>query len=318
MKKFIVAGFIVAVCLLVIPLLSAKNKKSSAVRVAATVKEVKENLPEVKGDSFRIKVGDKVETLSAQEYLIGVVSAEMPASFEDEALKAQTVAAYSFALYRKQRNKDKDFDLTDSYKTDQSYLTPDALKEKWGEAYGEKTKKIKAAVLAVEGEYLSYEGEPALALYHAVSSGVTNACKDVFGSDLPYLVPADSQSDTLSPDYSATFVFSDSELNEKLASLKKQTGTNLLTSLTADKNGLVREALFAGETVSGSKISGLLGLPSPNFVFEYKDGPYTFTSKGRGHGVGLSQYGANQMALTGSNYREILAHYYKGAKLQKN
>lgn len=116
MKKFMIAGFIVAVCLLVIPLLSGKNKKSAAVPAAATVKTVKEKLPAAEKTTFRIKVGDKVETLSAEEYLLGVVSAEMPASFEAEALKAQTVAACSFALYRKQKNKDNEYDLTDSYK----------------------------------------------------------------------------------------------------------------------------------------------------------------------------------------------------------
>lgn len=321
MKKTVITGLIVAFCLLIIPISFAKKENLPALKTAAAAK-VKADLPKQaqngaddSGVSFRIKTQDKVVTLSAREYTAGVVAAEMPVSFGAEALKAQAVAAYSFALYKKARRQNEEYDLTDSFKTDQSYLDAAALKSKWGDSYEENIKIIEAAADAVSGEYLESGGEPALALYCSLSSGKTNSCEDVFGSKLSYLVPVDSVCDTLSPDYKSVLSFSEDELNEKLSSLKKATGGNLLTEIKTADSGVVTEIKFAGVSVSGVKLAGLLGLPSPNFTAEYSSGKYTLVCFGRGHGVGLSQYGANYMANTGSTYREILAHYYPGTEL---
>ena len=326
MKKIAVTGFIVAVCMLLIPLSAPKSKKESvkrsvAVQTSAKNEEVlaqKEEKPlgqKSEEVTFRIKTKDKVINLSAYDYIIGVVAAEMPASFEAEALKAQSVAAYSFALYKKERASG-DFDLTDSYKTDQSYCGEAALKEKWGDSYEKSIDKIKSAVSAVEGEYLSFDGEAALALYHSLSSGKTNSCFDVFGSEIPYLVSVNSKSDALSPDGRTVAVFKKDELNKKLSEIAKAEGGNLITDIKSTDNGFVKEIKFAEKSVSGVTFAGLLGLCSPNFTVKYSEGKYTFTCTGRGHGVGMSQYGANQMALSGSSYREILAHYYPGTTLE--
>ena len=323
MKKIVITGFIVTLCMLLIPLSAGKGKKTNETRAVAAVKtDVKEEtVSEETGEetggtvTFRIKTKDKIITLSAYNYIIGVVAAEMPPSYGAEALKAQSVAAYSFALYKKERASGA-FDLTDSYKTDQSYLSEAALKEKWGDAYQKSIENVKAAVSAVEGEYLSFEGKPALTLYHALSPGKTNSCLDVFGSDISYLKGVNSKSDALSPDSKTVFKFSEEELDKKLSSLGKAKGKDAFSDLSAAGNGFVKEIKFGGKSVSGVTLAGLLGLCSPNFTVEYSSGEYVFTCAGRGHGVGMSQYGANQMALSGSGYREILAHFYPGTTLK--
>lgn len=325
MKKFLITGFIIAACMLVIPLLFAKKPESAAKPAVASAREraeeaAKTQKSEMKNSSgiFRIKTGDKIENLPADDYIFGVVAAEMSPASEPEALKAQSVAAYSFALYRKRSRQNADYDLTDSYKTDQSYLSVAALKEKWGEAYEENAAKIKSAVSAVSGQYLSYSGAPALALYHSLSSGKTNPCADVFGSDLPYLKSVESKSDVLSPNYKSVFSLSSDELNRKLADIAAASGGDLFSEPRVAENGLVKEIKFAGVSVSGTKLSGLLGLSSPNFTVEYASGAYTFTCLGRGHGVGMSQYGAQQAALAGADWREILSHYYPGTIIKEN
>ncbi|MBO4734090.1 MAG: SpoIID/LytB domain-containing protein, partial [Clostridia bacterium] len=274
MKKTVITGLIVAFCLLIIPISFAKKGNLPALKTAAAAK-VKADLPKQTQNgaddssvSFRIKTKDKVVTLSAREYIVGVVAAEMPVSFGAEALKAQAVAAYSFALYKKASRQNEEYDLTDSFKTDQSYLDAAALKSKWGDSYEENIKIIGAAADAVAGEYLESGGEPALTLYCSLSSGKTNSCEDVFGSKLSYLVPVDSFCDTLSPDYKSVLSFSEDELNEKLSSLKQATGGNLLTEIKTADSGVVTEIKFAGVSVSGVKLAGLLGLPSPNFTAE--------------------------------------------------
>ena len=323
MKKTVLTGFIIGLCLLIIPLVNikgeTKDKKAEVLQTLAKAEKADTSAPQPEDRFFRIKTANGIKVLSEEDYIIGVVSAEMPASFGIEALKAQSVAAYTFALYKKEQNKGGEYDLTDSYRTDQSYLSPDALKEKWGEEYENKTAIIKEAVSATAGEYLSFGGEVALTLYHALSSGFTNSCADVFGSKLPYLISVDSQSDKLSPDYQSVFSFSADELTEKLAEIKKaNVSENLFSGIKTAKSGLVKEIKYAGEKVTGAKICELLSLPAPTFSVEYSEGGYTFTCLGRGHGVGMSQYGAGQFAQTGSTYREILAHYYPGTELVKS
>ena len=325
MKKAVITSFIVALCLLIIPLISVKKEipgeNSNTVAVSARAEKADKSgvSPTYAETVFRIKTDSEIKNITATEYITGVVAAEMPSTYHTEALKAQCVAAYTFALYRQSARAGEEYDLTDSFKTDQSFLDEAKIKEKWGEAYDEKIKTVREAVNATAGEYLSSGGAPALTLYHALSPGITNSCADVFGGDLPYLVPVESEGDKLSPDYKSVFSFSAGELTEKLSSLGKHTSNdeNLLSEINTAKSGYVISLKYGGEKVSGSKIAGLLALPSGTFTVDFSGGAYTFTCLGRGHGVGLSQYGANRMAESGSSYKEILFHYYPGTKLEK-
>ena len=225
MKKIILAGFIVALCLLIIPLSSIKSEEKAVQTVAKNPVSENNTSPEAESNTkigditFKIKTESGICELTAEEYIKGVLAAEMPVDFNIEALKAQSVAAFTFALYRKNENRYDGYDLTDSYKTDQSYISEEKQKEKWGESYKEKLAKITEAVDKTVGMYLSFEGKPALTLYHALSSGITNSCADVFGKDVAYLVSVDSEGDKLCPDYKSVFSFSADELKHKLSEL---------------------------------------------------------------------------------------------------
>ena len=330
MKKAVITSFIVALCLLIIPLINIKKEKtddaSNTVAVSARAENSADSnsveLTDSKGADeivFRVKTDSEIKNIPAKEYITGAVAAEMPVSYHIEALKAQCVAAYSFALYRQAARQNEEYDLTDSFKTDQSFLSADSLKEKWGNAYDEKIKIISTAVNDTFGEYLSFDSKPALTLYHALSSGETNSCADVFGGDLPYLVSVESEGDKLSPDYKSVFSFSTDDLTQKLSDINRPDGTseNLFRGINTAKSGCVLSLKYGGKEVSGSKVASLLSLPSATFTVAFSDGSYTFTCLGRGHGVGMSQYGANRMADGGSSYKEILAHYYPGTKIDK-
>ena len=321
MRKTVFAALIIAAVMLVVPLFNIKNEettdKMQTLPTAATAKEKAENKEQPESRVFRIKTEKGIQTIPEEEYIIGVVAAEMPYTYNIEALKAQSVAAYTFALYRKAGRQNEDYDLTDSYKTDQSFIPIDRLKEKWADGYEEKISVIKKAVSETAGEYLAFSGEVALALYHSLSGGTTNACADIFGGEPPYLTLVDSQWDKLSPDYKSVFSFSADELVNKLSSVKKATADGNLFGNAKTAGVAVKEIEYAGKAVTGSQLCSLLELPSPNFTVEYSDGAYTFTCFGKGHGVGMSQYGANYLANAGSDYKQILSHYYPGTELKK-
>lgn len=321
MKKVILTSVIVALSLLIIPLKNINNNLSDNVSVSAKADKVlKDEYTESQSEeTFRIKTGDTVIEISAKDYITGVVSAEMSYADNIEALKAQCVAAYSFALCRKAERKNEEYDLTDSYKTDQSYLSIDALKEKWGENYEENIKKIREAVNDTYGERLVFENQTALTLYHAVSSGVTNSCADVFGSDKPYLTSVLCEEDKLSANYKSVFSFNSDELTQKLSSLTeaKPSGDSLFSDIKRAKSGFIKSINYAGKEVSGSEVARLLSLNSANFEIAFSDNSYTFTCIGHGHGVGMSQYAAGVMAQNGSDYKEILARFYPNTELKK-
>ena len=324
MKKVITTSVIVALSLLIIPFKNLKNNSADVVETSAKIiseQKGEDTDNEEKGSvSFRIKTDDGIIVLDAKDYITGVVAAEMPVSYGIEALKAQSVAAYSFALYRKQSNGKKEYDLTDSYKTDQSYLSDSALEEKWGDGYGENIKIIKEAVEETANEYLSFKGQPALTLYHSLSSGVTNSCLDVFGSDVPYLTSVVCEEDKLSNNYKSVFSFSADELKEKLSYLgaKVKSGENFFSAILTSESGFVKSIKYGDFQTTGSEVASILSLPSATFTVEFNDNAYTFYCLGHGHGVGMSQYAAGRMAEQGSNYKEILEKFYPGTQLQKN
>ena len=322
MKSTVITSIIVALCLLIIPfsgLGSGQTAKetSAAAPYAPYFSDNGGVSTDEAGDVyFRIKTDEGITEMPADDYIFGVVAAEMSPLSPKEALKAQCVAAYSFALYRKSARQSEEYDLTDSYKTDQSYLSDEKLRERWGENYDSYAGNIRTALGEVGGEYLSCGGAPALALYHALSSGKTNACEQVFGSGKPYLVSVESECDKLSPDYKSVFSFSADELKAKLSSVCGTAGEgNIFSDVKTSDSGLVLSLNCGENTVSGGTVAALLELPSATFSIEYAENAYTFTCLGRGHGVGMSQYGAEYLAKGGSTYREILSHYYKGAEL---
>ena len=272
-------------------------------------------------DVFRILIKEtgKVENLDADTYITGVVAAEMPALYETEALKAQAVAAYTYACRKRSASADKKYDLTDDPNSDQCYISTEEMQKKWGEHTQEYTKKISEAVKAVSGKYLDYKGTPAMTVYHAVSSGRTESCKDVWGSALEYLVPVDSLGDRLEENYLYTAEFTKEQISEKLKALCdiKDDGSSWFTNPETTESGRVKNITVCGTELTGAQIADALSLPSANFTVSQKGENFTVESRGRGHGVGMSQHGADYMAKQGSDYKEILLHYYTGCTLEE-
>lgn len=320
MKTTVIASLASVVFLICSPLFLIKGE---VLPTAASVFDIEavEKVEKPDIEDFKIKVDDEIKTLSAKEYITGVLCGEVSPLYEKEALKAQAVAAYTFALRRAAYAKsiDREYDLTDDPATDQCYVEKGAAAEKWGEKADEYYSALEAAVEEVLGEWLSFEDSPALTVYHAISPGMTNCAEDVWNSALPYLVSVDSIGDKLSSAYLSTAEFSADELAEGLKSLCDITDrSSIFSDINKAKSGLCLTLTAGGKTLKGTEVAAALSLKSAAFDIEEKDGKYTFTVYGKGHGVGMSQTGAQYMAKQGSNYKEILLHYYKGCKLKKS
>ncbi len=280
-----------------------------------------ENTINTSGDVFRVLISEteKVETVSAVDYICGVVAAEMPASYESEALKAQAVAAYTFACHRREYRKDKEYDVTDTV-ADQAYISPERQKQKWGESYEEYSSKIKAAVDSVFGQILTYDGKPILAAYHSISGGKTEAAANVWGDGYPYLQTVESVGDVLSPDYLSTVSVAADDFSaaaERLGVKIDGEAKDWISDKVTSESGTVLSLKICGTEVTGKNLRKELGLRSANFDVSFADGKFNFTVRGYGHGMGMSQYGAQFMALQGSSYTEILNWYYPEAKLER-
>ena len=321
MKKMICIALIISVFMLLFPMcvLGEDEKKEIS---AAEKTEVKSTLNNTsKSDTFRVldKNTKTVTEMTADDYIFGVVAAEMPALYEIEALKAQAVAAYTFACYKREQNREKDYDISTDFTTDQSFKTEaDAIKG-WGEKGNEYAEKIKSALGEVSGQMLVYKNKPILAVYHAISSGQTYSAKEVWGSEIAYLQSVSSAGDKLAENYISTFEFSPDEIKSRLINFLPQDLADkpLLSDIKRLHSGLVDSVKFFGEEIKGSKFREAFELPSCNFEYKSEDGKYIFTCYGYGHGVGMSQKGADYLAKQGYSYQEILSHYYVGAALSK-
>lgn len=270
----------------------------------------------------------EVLTLTERAYVLGAVMSEMPAFYEPEALKAQAVAAHTYALHVKALREKQPLDYLNGayFAIDSSkkagYLSDEQARVLYGAQYEEYHDKMAAAVDAVLGYTLTYGGEPISACYHAISPGRTEASENVFGAPLPYLAAVDSSWDVSADGYESSATFTRQELQERLArngSEFKPSGEpeTWLGSANATESGTVRSLSICGTEFSGVALRGLLGLRSAAFTAAYENGAFVFTVHGYGHGVGMSQYGANCMALEGNTFDRILAHYYPGAELTK-
>ncbi|MCI9608723.1 MAG: stage II sporulation protein D [Oscillibacter sp.] len=273
---------------------------------------------------LRVLDGEEVLEMDLGTYLVGVVRAEMPASFEAEALKAQAVAARTYTLYKLQSggNHGETADICTDSTCCQAYIGEDRARSNWGENAGAYEAKVEAAVRETDGETILYGGVPILAVFHSSSAGLTRAAGEVWVNDLPYLQAVDSpEPGDRIPQYYSRVEFTAEELKAKLRSAFPEadfTGgmEDWLKDPAADEAGSVATVLVGGVTAKGTQVRSALGLRSACFTWEVQDGKMVFFVTGYGHGVGLSQYGASAMAAAGADYREILTHYYTGVTVE--
>jgi len=266
--------------------------------------------------SVRVKNTDTNEILNVpfENYIIGVVAGEMPIDFELEALKAQAVAARSYVMKQMMYNKDKEYDVVDTV-MNQVYLTDEYLKSVWKDDYIEKINKIKTAVKETYNEYLEYDGEVAEALFFSTSVGYTENSEEVFSNKVPYLQSVSSTWDEISPVYEVNYNFSLSEFYQKLN--LEYSDKLSLDVINATSTGRVKKIKINGIILDGSTVVSKLKLKSNHFTIVQNGNNVRIVTKGYGHGVGMSQYGAQAMALKGYNYKEILSHYYSGTTIKK-
>ena len=274
--------------------------------------------------ALRVLDGDTVLEMDLGEYLLGVVRAEMPASFQPEALKAQAAAARTYTLYKLQTggNHGDSADLCTDSTCCQAYISEERARANWGENAAGYEKKIEEAVTATDGQAILYGGVPILAVFHSSSAGLTRTSGEVWLNDLPYLQAVSSPEAAESiPNYYSRVEFSREELRQKLLAAFPEADLSggmagWLADARTDSAGSVSTVSVGGVTAKGSTLRAALGLRSACFSWEVQEGEAVFFVTGYGHGVGMSQYGANAMAAEGADYQEILTHYYTGVTVE--
>lgn len=255
-----------------------------------------------------------ISKIPIEEYIVGVVAGEMPVDFEMEALKAQSVAARSYVMIQMERNINKEYDVVDTV-TNQVYLDKEKLMSVWKDQYTEKINKIKTAVLETMGEYISYDGKVAEAMFFSTSPGVTENSEEVFTNKVAYLRSVESTFDEISPVYVTNKTFTLKEFYNLLNLEYSDTLNIEITSKTS--TGRIKKIKINDKELTSGYVMSKLGLKSTYFKIIKEDTKIIVKNKGYGHGVGMSQYGAQGMAKAGYNYQDILKHYYTGIEIKK-
>lgn len=254
-----------------------------------------------------VEIGGEPMEMTLNEYLVGVLMGEMPASFELEAMKAQAVAARTYTLRRLERGGT----LSDDPAVCQAYTSPDTAQEKWGENWEVYLNKLRQAVEETDGQVLTYEGALISATYFSCSGGKTESAQAVWGGEVPYLVSVASPGEEGASGYESSVTV---EMEQFLSTLGISDPS--VSAVTYTEGGGVDTITIGGTTFTGSEMRSLFGLRSTLFDMEIQSDCVTFSVQGYGHRVGLSQYGAQAMAEAGSSYDEILKWYYTGVEIE--
>lgn len=329
-KKIFIILFLLLIVMIFVPLIAVKNKPYFKIPKEVNLKS--ENLCIEKNknqDQNYFNILDnsdgKIIKVSDKDFLYGAVACEMPANFEKEALKAQTVASYTYFSREREisRKKGKNYDFTANTKKWINYMPENQMKIKWNNNFQKHYEKIKQCVNEVFPQVIEDDGDLILAVYHAISSGKTEKCEDVFGKDLKYLTNVESPGDKLAQGYESTFEIEIEKFKKKISDFKninfEDEPSKWVKSISRTGGGMVKEIKIGDEIFKGQQIRNIFGLRSSDFEINYiKDKKtFLFNVKGYGHGVGMSQIGAQYMASHGYNYKKILSWYYPNTSISK-
>ena len=329
----LLAGLLAGALLFVLPLLWVSQPaegEDTQVLPASPVPAVDSPQPSAaptgeKDSAYTVRVlleDGTVEEQTMADYLWSVTAAEMPAAFETEALKAQAVCARTYTLWKASHGGGHEgADVCTDSSCCQAYITPEEAAANWGDMAQEYEAKIAQAVAATDGMVATYEGAPIQAVFFSSASGTTEDAAAVWGNSLPYLVSVDSPEGDEVPNYHTTVTLTADQVRELVLAAIPEADlsgdpSGWFSELSLTASGRVAEVKVGGVALSGGAVRNLFGLRSACFQVEYGESGFTFSVTGYGHGVGMSQYGANAMAQAGSTWQEILTHYYTGVTLE--
>ena len=347
MSKLKTGIAIAVVCLIAVPLFaqaasrltepSGTSSTSSEVTTASEIPTMSQffaaiyadygtqSTSEAEGSESEYKVylsgTGEVVKLSVYDYLRGAVAAEMPLEYPDEALKAQIIAAHTYAVSYKIRERSTPTasltgaDISDDPAVGQSYISDEGIKKLYPDDWEERVAHLDELIQEVGDLIMIYEGEPIVATYHAISCGMTESAQNIWGAYSPYLVGVNSAEDEQSPDFLSKVIVTRDEVEAAL----QEAGCDLtsdpknwFSELLRTPAGYVSAVKIGEQSLTGAQLREMFGLRSACFEVAYKNSKFTFTVKGWGHGVGMSQYGAGALARAGKSYLDILKTYYKG------
>ncbi len=328
MKKYLTLIILAAICCLAIPVALIKETAtppSPQSQEETNVESTSEIAAETR-DTITVfrTVGNKTVDMTLFEYVCGSVAAEMPLAYHEEAIKAQAVACYTNALRLKNSQNDSEkSDISDDTKTHQGYIDESERREKWGADFEKYEQKLQSAVKEVENEAIYYNNELCVAAFYAISCGKTEDAKNIWGSEVPYLKSVKSEGDKLSPQYASTVSFSKEDFikhakNLDLSEIDVANLKNIIKITDKSPSGTVLTATVSGKQFTGEEIRKAFSLRSPVFTVKTTADTVTFNVSGYGHGVGLSQYGADYLARQGYTYKKILEHYYTDVEIKKS
>jgi stage II sporulation protein D len=267
-----------------------------------------------------IEADKRIAEMPLETYVTRSVAAEMPASYEVEALKAQALASRTRAIAG-HCARFPEANVCTSSACCQAYIDESAMRAKWGGDYAYYFKRIDDAVRATAGEIITYGGKPILVLFHAISGGMTEDVELVFTQALPYLRSVESPGEESASKYSYERTFERKSVADAInfsvkgAKLSADKLESQLKITERSASGRVLSVAVGAKTITGRELRGILGLNSTNFTIAYTPANIIFSELGYGHGVGMSQAGANAMAGGGADYREIITHYYTGVTI---
>lgn len=332
MKKFLLYFFAFIFICFILPAILTKSDKIQANK---DINEKQENTDKIEDSSekydykkygtiklLHAKTGE-IEEVALDSYLCNVVSAEMPADFDEEALKAQAVVARTYTIYKIENKKHENADICDDSTCCQAWVSKEIRFSRWEEEKRESNwAKIEKCVNETKGKIITYQNKPINAFFHSNSGGTTELPVNVWGGgeNLPYLKVVETAGEEGYTQYSSEVVLSKEELINKLKVKYEDINVNFeneddIKILEHTDSGRVRTIKFGNHELSGVETRTLLGLKSTNFEIQKQDGNIKFTVKGYGHGVGMSQTGADTMAKQGKNYEEIIKHFYSGVEI---
>ena len=329
MKHFLILILASAVIMLILPVAALKefapstDKSTNSHIISTTENTVNDDNQQQKDDTITVFLSSQNQNVEMDmfEYICGSVAAEMPLAYHEEALKAQAVTCYTNALRLKlNTEKTNNADISDNTAIHQGYINEAERRAKWGNDFEKYESKLKNVVNSVKNQAIYYNEQLIVAAFFAISCGKTENSGNLWRESVPYLTSVESQGDCLSPQYATSVSFSLDEFVSKMKNTKAEFNINSLTNAVAitkiSPTGTVLKAEINGNSYTGEEIRSIFSLRSPVFTVNSTDSAITFNVLGYGHGIGMSQYGADYFARQGYTYKDILMHYYTGVVIK--